>query len=59
MWTFMTDQNNYSSIDIVSDVIKSYNNSENCVAEFAPSEIGLKETKEIFEERSGGQEPET
>ena len=48
LWVHMTDNNNYEYIDVLDDVVESYNNSVHSATGYAPSLVGQNEIIKIL-----------
>jgi len=58
LWIYMTQENKYRYIDILSDVVKSYNNSVHSEIGFAPAEVDEPEAMIIREKMISEQQPQ-
>lgn len=48
LWVYMTDQNNFEYIDVLDDVVESYNNTIHSATGYAPSQVGQNEIIKIL-----------
>src|SRR5271157_1591228 len=52
LWVYMTEKDGYRYIDILQDVVKSYNESEHSSTGFSPNNIDAKAVNKIREKMS-------
>ena len=57
LWAHMTDNNNFKYIDVLDDIIESYNNSEHSSTGYAPASVGKEEVIKILENNISDEEP--